>query len=178
MLAWRMKLDVATTTKIKKKKKAKPSSWHSCSSDPVPREISSRPPTSGGEIRSVQFLLLWLLRAGKSLLPCSPVHTGSCDSPHCQYLANRLEMNTFLHRWLSERTHVQHLPPCTQEHQTWQKVVPGQRLEAAPAICPSKVSSDERRAAGCERSLADLYQGPHLIQEVLGPCALTPGKGG
>lgn len=176
MLAWRMKLNVATTTKIKK---AKPSSWHSGSSAPVPREISPWPPTSGGGgIKSVQFLLLWLLRAGKSLLPCSPVHTGSCDSPHCQYLANRLEMNTFLHRWLSERTRVQHLPPHTQEHQTWQKVVPGQRLEAAPAICPSKVSGDERRAAGCERSLADLYQGLHLIQEVLGPCVLTPGKGG
>lgn len=145
---------------------------------PSPQGDQLPAPDLRGEIRSVQFLLLWLLRAGKSLLPCSPVHTGSCDSPHCQYLANRLEMNTFLHRWLSERTHVQHLPPSTQEHQTWQKVVPGQRLEAAPAICPSKVSGDERRAAGCERSLADLYQGPHLIQEVLGPCALTPGKGG
>lgn len=145
---------------------------------PSPQGDQLPAPDLRGEIRSVQFLLLWLLRAGKSLLPCSPVHTGSCDSPHCQYLANRLEMNTFLHRWLSERTHVQHLPPSTQEHQTWQKVVPGQRLEAAPAICPSKVSGDERRAAGCERSLADLYQGPHLIQEVLGPCVLTPGKGG
>lgn len=73
---------------------------------------------------------------------------------------------------------MQHLPPCTQEHQTWQKVVPGQRLEAAPAICPSKVSGDERRGLQDVRSLADLYQGPHLIQEVLRPSVLTPGKGG
>lgn len=84
-VAWKMKLAIALPPSPHK-------TQHSCPSASVPGDI--RPPwTSWGELEaSVQFLLPWLLGAGKSLLPCSPFHTSSCDSPSlsvpCQQVGN------------------------------------------------------------------------------------------
>lgn len=135
-----------------------PSSQHSCPSAPEHREISPRPNLGAGECleASVQFLFLWQLGAGKSLLPCSPFHTSSCDPLHCQYLANRLEMNTFLHRWLSGRTHVHTCLPAPGS------IRPGRRCSQDRDSRQCRPSAHLRflvmrgRDADCERSLADL----------------------
>lgn len=125
----------------------------------VPRETSS-PQTSvgvGGRLgASVQLYSLQRLVAGKSLLPCSPFHTGSCDSLHCQYLANRLEMNMSLHRWLSGRTHVHTSLPAPGS------IRPGRRWSQDGDSRQCRPPAHLRflvmrgRDAECERSLADL----------------------
>lgn len=113
------------------------------------------------------------LVTGKSLLPCSPFHTSSCDSLNCQYLANRLEMNMSLHRWLSGRTHVctsLPAPGSIRPGRRWSQDG-GSRQCRPPAHLRFLVMRG--RDADCERSLADLCGGPHLIQEALGCCMRT-----
>lgn len=132
----------------------------------------------GTDWKQITVYLLRLV-AGKSLLPCSPFHTSSCDSLNCQYLANRLEMNMSLHRWLSGRTHVctsLPAPGSTRPGRRWSQDG-GSRQRRPPAHLRFLVMRG--RDAESERSLADLCGGPHLIQEALGRWVVrAPGKGG